>query len=120
MELSLELFMLLALVSIQRRQTLLQLNIYLKKSDEEFVFILSRHVKKSRPNYSIPPVIIPRYTLDTDICSYVCLEDYIERTKSLRHDDVLLISSIKPHRAIGSQTIARWIKTAIAVGWCGY
>ena len=82
MELSLELFMLLALVSIQRRQTLLQLNIYLKKSDEEFVFILSRHVKQSRPNYSVPPVIIPRYTLDTDICPYVCLEDYIERTKS--------------------------------------
>ena len=97
MELSLKLSMFLALVSIQRKQTLLQLNInneYLKKSDEEFVFILSRHVKQSRPNYSIPPVIIPRYTLDTDICPYVCLEDYIERTKSLRDDDVLLISTI--------------------------
>ncbi|XP_074636846.1 uncharacterized protein LOC141894991 [Acropora palmata] len=116
MELSLKLSMLLALVSIQRKQTLLQLNInneYLKKSDEEFVFILSRHVKQSRPNYSIPPLIIPRYTLDTDICPYVCLEDYIERTKSLRHDDVLLISTIKPHRAIGSQTLARWIKTVL-------
>ncbi|XP_029181542.2 uncharacterized protein LOC114949304 [Acropora millepora] len=116
MELSLKLSMLLALVSIQRKKTLLQLNInneYLKKSDEEFVFILSRHVKQSRPNYSIPPVIIPRYTLDTDICPYVCLEDYIERTKSLRHDDVLLISTIKPHRAISSQTLARWIKTVL-------
>ena len=116
MELSLKLSMLLALVSIQRKQTLLQLNInneYLKKSDEEFVFILSRHVKQSRPNYSIPPVIIPRYTLDTDICPYVCLEDYIERTKSLRNDDVLLISTIKPRRAIGSQTLARWIKTVL-------
>ena len=116
MELSLKLFMLLALVSIQRKQTLLQLNIhneYLKKSDEEFVFILSKHVKKSRSNYSIPAVIIPRYTLDTDICSYVCLEDYIERTKSLRHDDVLLISTIKPHGAIGSHTLARWIKTVL-------
>ena len=58
MELSLKLSKLLALVSIQRKQTLLQLNInseYLKKSDEEFVFILSRHVKQSLPNYSIPP-----------------------------------------------------------------
>ena len=108
MELSLKLSMLLALVSIQRKQTLLQL-----KSDEEFVFILSRHVKQSRPNYSIHPVIIPRYTLDTDICPYVCLEDYIERTKSLRHDDVLLISTVKPHRAIGSQTLAHWIKTVL-------
>ena len=74
------------------------------------MFILSRHVKQSRFNYSIPPVIIPRYTLDTERCPYVCLEDYIERTKSLRHDYVLLISTIKPHRGIGSQTLARWIK----------
>ena len=118
MELSLKLSMLLALVSIQRKQTLLhiELNInneYSKKSDDEFKFILSRHVKQSRLNYSIPPVIIPRYTLDTDVCPYVCLEDYIERTKSLRHDDVLLISTIKPHRAIGSQTLARWIKNVL-------
>ena len=97
MELSLKLSMLLALVSIQRKQTLLhiELNInneYSKKSDDEFKFILRRHVKQSRLNYSIPPVIIPRYTLDTDVCPYVCLEDYIERTKSLRHDDVLLLT----------------------------
>ena len=116
MELSLKLSMLLALVSIQEKQTLLQLNInnqYLKKSDEEVVFILSRYVKQSRPNYSISPVIIPRYTLDTDICPYVCLEDYIERTNYLRHDDVLLISTIKLHRASRSQTLARWIKTVL-------
>ena len=110
MELSLKLSMLLALVSIQRKQTLLLLNIkneYLKKSDEEFVFILSR------PNYSVPPVIIPRYILDTDICPYVCLEDYIERAKSSRRDDVLPISTIKLHRAISFQTLARWIKTVL-------
>ena len=41
------------------------------------------------------------------------LADNIKRTKSLRHDDVLLISTIKPHRAIGSQTLARWIKTVL-------
>ena len=77
------------------------------------MFILRRHVKQSRSNYSIPPVIIHRYTLDTDICPYVCVEDYIKRTKSLRHDDVLLISTIKSHRAIGSQTLARWIRTVL-------
>ena len=59
---------------------------------------------------SVPPLIIPRYTLDTDICPYVCLEDYIER---IRHDDMLLISTIKPDRAIGSQTLGRWIKTVL-------
>lgn len=115
-QISLKLVMLLALVSIQRKQTLLQLNInteFMKKSKNEFVFILSKHVKQSRPNYPVPPVIIPRYTVDPDVCPYLCLEHYIEQTKSLRQDDTLLISFIKPHGAIGSQTLARWIKNVL-------
>ena len=118
--------MLLTLVSIQRKQTLLhiELNInneYSKKSDDKFKFILSRHVKQSRLNYSIPPVIIPRYTLDTDVCPYVCLEDYIERTKSLRHDDVLLISSIyKTSQGNRFPDISSLDKNCTAIGWCGY
>ena len=75
----------------------------LKKSQNELVFILSKHVKQTRPNYPVPPVIIPRYTQDEDICPYACLEEYMERTKSLRHDDWLFISIIKPHKAIGYQ-----------------
>ena len=57
MELSLKLSMLLALVSSQMKQALLQLNInndYLKKSDEEFVFILSRHANKVDPIIQFP------------------------------------------------------------------
>ena len=52
MELSLKLSMLLALASIQRKQTLLQRNInneYLKKSHEEFVFILGMLSNKVDP-----------------------------------------------------------------------
>ena len=51
---SLKLSMLLALVTIQRKQKLLQLYLdkeCLKKSQSEFVFILNGHVKQSRPNY---------------------------------------------------------------------
>ena len=68
-ELTYKLAMLLALVTIQRKQTLLQLDIgneYLKKSKDEYIFILSKHVKQSRPSYPVPPVIIPRYTPDED------------------------------------------------------
>jgi hypothetical protein len=110
-ELSLKLAMLLALVSIQRKQTLLQLNIhqqFMKKS-HEFLFILGKHVKQSRPNYPVPPVVIPRYTIDPDVCPYLCLEEYIEHTRNLRQDDVLFISFIKPRHVIGAQTLARWI-----------
>ena len=112
-ELTYKLAMLLALVTIQRKQTLLQLDIsseYLKKSKDEYTFILSKHVKQSRPNYPVPPVIIPRYTPDEDICPLLCLEEYIERTKELRQDNVLFISTIKPHNPVGAQTMSRWIR----------
>ena len=108
--------MLLALVSIQRKQTLVHLNInnnYMVKSDNQFVFIVDGHVKQSRPNYSVPPILIPRYTIDPDVCPYVCLEDYLERTKNLRQNGTLLIATIKPHRPVGTQTLDRWIKTAL-------
>ena len=109
-ELTLKLAMLLALVTIQRKQTLLQLSIEeecLKKSQNEFLFILNKHVKQSRPNYSVPPVIIPKYTVDVDICPYACLEEYIDRTSNLRHDNWLFIFTIKPHKAFGPQTLAK-------------
>ena len=83
------------------------------KSDNQFVFIVDGHVKQSRPNYSIPPILIPRYSVDPDICPYVCLEDYLERTKNLRQNGTLLIATIKPHRPVGTQTLGRWIKTVL-------
>ena len=68
-------------------------------------------MKQSRPNYPFPPVIIPRYTPDEDTCPLLRLEEYIERTKELRQDNVLFISTIKPHNPVGAQTMSRWIKT---------
>ena len=119
-ELTHKLATLLALVTIQRKQTLLQLDIsdeYLKKSSNEYVFVLCKHVKQSRPNYPVPPVVIPRYTADTDICPFLCLEHYIARTETLRHDSALFISTVKPHNAVGTQTMSRWIKTVLQ--WSG-
>jgi len=48
-----------------------------------------------------------------DICPYGCLEEYIEQTSGLRQDNWLFISFIKPYKTIGSQTLARWIKTVL-------
>lgn len=77
------------------------------------MFILNKHVKQSRPNYPVPPVIIPKYPVDMEVCPYACLEEYIDRTSNLRDNDWQFISFIKLHRAVGSQTLARWIKTVL-------
>ena len=79
--------------------------------------MLGKHVKQSSLNYPVPSVIIPRYILDIyldlDIYLYVCLDESIAHTRSLRDQNALLISFSKPHYAIGSQTLAKWIKTVL-------
>ena len=62
-------------------------------------------------------MVIPRYTADTDICSFLCLEHSVARTENLRHDSVLFISTVKPHNAVGAQMMSRWIKTVLH--WSG-
>ena len=69
------------------------------------MFIVNGHVKQSRPNYLIPPILIPIYTIDPDVCPYVCLEDYLKRTKNLHQNGTLLIATIKAHRPVGTQTL---------------
>ena len=74
--------------------------------------MLSKHVNQSRLNYyPVTPVIISRYILD--VCPYLCLDRSIAYVGSLREDNALLISFIKPHHAIGSQALARWIDCCI-------
>ena len=95
---------------------MLRLNIgdhCLKKSKVEFVFVLSNHIKQTRPDCPVQPAIVPRYPLDIDICPYACLERYINQTQVLRHDDTLFVSAIKPHLAVGSQTFLTWIKEVL-------
>ena len=57
--------------------------------------------------------IIPRYTSDEEIRPLSCLEVYIERTQELRQDNILFISTVKPHNPVGAQTMSRWTKTIL-------
>jgi site-specific recombinase XerD len=46
---------------------------------------------------------------------YFVLKEYLERTKVLRDktESKLLISYMKPHKAVTKDTISRWIKTVM-------
>ena len=48
--------------------------------------------------------------MDTNICPYDCLEQYLLQTKPIRNEDSLLLSFIK---AVGTQTVGRWIKSVL-------
>ena len=44
---------------------------------------------------------------------YEPLDDYLKATENLRNSTRLLVSYIKPYRAVTSSTIGRWIKTML-------
>ena len=44
-----------------------------------------------------------------------CIQEYITRTKPLRKDETqLLISFVKPHKAVSKDTIGRWTESVLA------
>ena len=76
--LTLKLIMLISLVSAQRGQSLHILDIaYMKEAPDGFEFLLSEHIKQSRPSYKAPSVILKAYPADSSLCVVTCLKEYL-------------------------------------------
>ena len=60
-------------------------------------------------------IVLTRYNENSAICVVRCLNHYMTRTKDLRmrNGNDLLVSYVKPHQAVGSQTVSRWLCAAI-------
>lgn len=106
---------LFALCSAQRCQTLSVIKLRDVSITEIGTEITVTHlIKTSAPNRKQPVITFPRLQ-GSVLCVTSCLESYIERTQELRTstNDNLFISLVKPHRNVGSQTIARWLKCVL-------
>lgn len=114
-ELSKKLVILLALVTGHRMQTLASIDIRnIIKKDNKFEIKISDVIKTSRPRKVQPNLAIPFFHSDTNICPATALTMYLKKTKPLRKEgNKLFIAVKKPHRAVGSQTLSRWIKTVL-------
>ncbi|KAK2556014.1 hypothetical protein P5673_022007, partial [Acropora cervicornis] len=73
----------------------------MQKNDKCFNFALT--LSKINLAKSLYPV--------RELCVYEALNYYISTTEKLRNSTKLLVSFIKPHRAVTSSTIGRWIKS---------
>jgi len=110
--LSHKLVMLLALTSGQRCQTLAALNISnMKKTEPYYLFGLEEHAKQNRPGNVLSSFCVRKYD-HANLCPYQALQHYLERTSMLHGTTTtkLFISYVKPHKAIGTHTLGRWIK----------
>ena len=113
-DLILKLTILLALTSAARAHALaaLKLTSALIKQDA-CEFNIPIHVKNPRPYHPPQKMVLTSYNENSAICVVRCLNHYVIRTKDLRKGNGLLVSYVKPHQTVGSQTVSRWLCTAI-------
>ena len=115
--LTLKLNALLALISAQRAQTLVSLDTAnLTKTASNYTFLVPCVLKTSAP--AKPPIAIkiPRFEACDELCAYLTLREYLERTKPFRATpgpSKLLLSHIKPHRPISTDTCSRWLRSVL-------
>ena len=111
--LTLKLIMLLALVTAQRGQSLLFLNVdSMIDSGSSIVFRLQEHVKQSKPGSKGMVIELKSFT-DPRLCVVTTLKEYLTRTKFVREThsySQLLLSYVKPHSPVSRDTISRWVK----------
>ena len=107
-----KLTMLCALVTGQRCQSLHLMNLdTMEKSSSSYRFVINALVKQSAPGRAQPVLVLPKFVEDKSLCVYSVLEEYVQRTHTLRNNESqLFISFVKPHKKVSKDTIARWIK----------
>ena len=64
----------------------------------------------------VKEIVISAYNIDKYICPTTTTRAYIKRTSELRgNENQLLISFVKPHIAVGTAKVARWVSTILAL-----
>lgn len=106
---------LLALLTAHRVQTLSKINI---KNIEMFPTKVNIKIpdflKTTRKGSLQPILVLPFFEERPEICPGKTLLAYLEKSRPLRgHIDSLFISVRKPYKAVGSQTLSRWIKDTL-------
>ena len=114
-DITLKLTMLLCLVTGQRCQTVhvMDMNYIQILPDRCSITILNK-LKHTRAGHHQDPLDLLSYPQDKDICVVEHLKEYIRKTESIRNQESkLLISYIKPHKAVSKDTVARWVKQVL-------
>ena len=106
---------LMAITRPSRSADLSQLNIdRMKIQSNGVAFIPTVLAKQSRQGKPIEEFFFPSLPGNSNLCPVETLKVYLEKTRSLRGEEPkLFVSFIKPHRAVTSSSIARWLKTIL-------
>ena len=114
-QLTLKLVTLIAIITGQRCQSIHMMDLTcMQKTENKYRFIIEGLIKTTRPGKDQPVLVLPKFEENIDKCVFRTMEEYIERTESMRNDtNKLFISYTKPHKEVGKDTISRWIKRTL-------
>ena len=103
--------MLVALVPGQRVQTLSQLDLSFTYSVyDSIVFVIPDMTETSRPWKTASQIVLSKYGQDKRLCVVSWFVAYLLRTLEYRTSSKLFLGLQKPHKAVGSRTLSRWLK----------
>jgi len=113
-DLTLRTVMLLALVSAQRGQSIHMMDInHMQATSEQYIFQLHGEFKQTRVGFETMNVVLPAYNDDIRLCIVHTLSVYLSRSEPLRNSSQLFVSTVRPHKAVTKDTIARWLKVTL-------
>ena len=112
--LSMRLTMLLCLLSGQRGEAIFKIQVKdVVFEEDKCRIIFSSLLKNSKPYRHAKPWEVNAFD-NKRLCVVEHLKCYIEKTEEIRGgEEQLLISYIKPYKAIARDTLSRWIKTTM-------
>lgn len=81
-------------------------------SESRCSFSIPISVKQTRPGTHVYDLCFRAYLHDPRLCLVKRIQEYITRTMPLSGDETqLLISFVRPHKAVSKDAIGRWIKS---------
>ncbi|XP_039303363.1 uncharacterized protein LOC113005388 [Solenopsis invicta] len=106
---------LLALGTGHRVQTLTSIKVSQISISDKLIIKVPDKIKTSAPGRSQPLFIFSPFRDNEALCIFTLMKTYLEATKSFRASscDKLFISWSRPHKAVGHQTVSRWIRSSL-------
>lgn len=103
---------LMILATAHRLQTMALINIdNIKISTTAIEIKVPDLIKTSKPGTFQPNLVLPFFKERKSVCVAKTLTQYLKITQALRGDTKnLFISTIKPHKVVGAQTLGHWVK----------
>ena len=108
-KLSFKLVMLLLLVTSQRGQTVVNLDVRdMDVLEDKVVFKMRKLLKHNRVGDPLDSIILRNFLECKRLCVVRCLKAYLIKTQLVRGHSQLLLSYVRPFRPISRDTLARW------------